>query len=269
MKRFIFIFIWGYFFSFGKIFIIDLLKDYKQGFRCNYIFRPVENETLRRIRAVFFPLLEYVVKGNKIQPVMTQENINFPFLAFSVDHHQGVYLWLKEKIEKKEIDSGLGIINLDYHDDYDATQDSTLSDANWLLWARAENLIGKIYWIRPEWSEPNPVPDPSEIEDPFELRAKDINNLPSGDKLGPVILTIDFDFFSLERVSVSSKNRDKTQHRPTAQELDRIIDRITQAVRDKRIVVKALNFTYSADYVWQEDIPIIKEKLIKAFQTIR
>jgi len=50
MKRFVFIFILGYFFSFGKLFIIDLPKDCKQSLGDNSVLCPVQNEAVRRIK---------------------------------------------------------------------------------------------------------------------------------------------------------------------------------------------------------------------------
>ncbi|MFN7170654.1 MAG: hypothetical protein ACK4NT_05410 [Candidatus Omnitrophota bacterium] len=225
-----------------------------------------KDNSFRRIRRIFI-YREYRVTENGLVVIPGGEKINFPFPVFGTDQHQGVYFWLKEKIVQKEIERGLVLINLDYHSDYDTSQDSTLSDATWLIFARREGLIGDIYWVRPKWGEYNPVPG-SEVEDPFALRTQELQTLPPGDKLGGVIFTIDFDYFSLKSASPSSNNKDQTQHRPTDEELEKIVQEIIKVIKDKKIIIKALNFTFSPVYVWSEDINRIKEKLLSAFQIL-
>ncbi|RKY35896.1 MAG: hypothetical protein DRP73_04270 [Candidatus Omnitrophota bacterium] len=208
----------------------------------------------RRIREQGYPLQVYDVTGTSLSPPRYDYQYIFPFPVILSHHRVACYLWLKQQGLK-----GLPVIYFDAHHNVFGSKD-VVQSSNWVRAVLREGLSPSALWVPPKWLE-------KEEEDFKFLASKiylqglnlilvdDLEKLPSGSELGPVVVSIDCDYFS----SIDPF------HQAKREEVQEEIRRIIEVLKEKGIKIAALNISISPGYTTLGLEGFIKEELLKAF----
>jgi hypothetical protein len=208
----------------------------------------------RRIKEEGYPLQTYYVNGTNLGSLQDDYRYTFPFPVVLSHHHVSCYLWMKQHGIK-----GLPLIYLDAHPDVYGKK-NVIQNSNWVKGVLEGGISPHAFWVAPKWLD-------KEKKD-FELLfprvypqglnltlVDDLENLPSGSELGPVVLSIDCDYFS----SIDPF------HQATREEVDNEIKRIIEVLKEKGIEIAVLNIAVSPGYTILGLEGFIKEQLLKAF----
>jgi len=208
----------------------------------------------RRIREQGYPLQVYDVTGTSLSPPRYDYRYNFPFPVILSYHHVACYLWLKQQGLR-----GLPVIYFDAHHDLFGSKD-VVQSSNWVGAVLREGLSPSALWVPPKWLG-------KEKKDFKFLASKiylqglnlilvdDLEKLPSGSELGPVVVSIDCDYFS----SIDPF------HQAKREEVQEEIERIIEVLKEKGIKIAVLNIAISPGYTTLGLEGFIKEELLKAF----
>lgn len=221
----------------------------------------------RRSRGTRYPLEIYHISGTKLGKPVIDSRYSFPFPVSVSHHHVSAYLWVKGMIEEGRFPRGLPLIYLDTHLDYPIGDDKPPQSSNWVRFVLKETLCKKVILILPNWLE-------KEIHTAYRLKLEDdvekiqlyyqqplsvldsIEELPDGESLGPIILSIDCDYFC---------NIDYPDHRASREEIIEEINRIIDLLKRKNVKVVGLNISISPGYTSLGQEAFIKDELLKAF----
>jgi len=220
----------------------------------------------RRIKREFYYLEEYDVLGTTLSKPRVNFRYSFPFPVSISEHHVSAYLWVKKLIEKGRLPQGLSLIYLDAHLDHFIGKTWTVQSSNWVRAVLDEELCSSASLILPDWvyEDINRVyriklyDAVEEIHRLYkhQLSIFELQDLPAGKDLGPVVLSIDCDYFS---------NMGYPEHRVSPREIEQEIARVIKTLEDKGIKIAALNIAISPGYTWLDQEIFIEEKLLQAF----
>jgi hypothetical protein len=212
----------------------------------------------RRIKDQRYPLERYYISGTKLGKPVIDSRYSFPFPVGLSHHHVSCYLWVKDMVTKRRLPQGLPLIYLDAHHDF--LKSKTLQNSNWVRFVLEERLCSKALWVLPGWLGERKQIFDKEIQRlstptlPVSV-VKNLEQLPNGDELGPVILSIDCDYFS----SIDPF------HQAKREEVQKEIERIVKTLERKGIEIAALNIAISPGYTSLGLEAFIKEELLEAF----
>ncbi|MFQ5952542.1 MAG: hypothetical protein ACE5JK_03950 [Candidatus Omnitrophota bacterium] len=179
--------------------------------------------------------------------------------------HSDLYHWLKSEIEAGRLEKGLPLMLFDYHHDADRGS-SKINIATWLYHAQDEGLIGEVYWVKPKWSSLEDKAQQEEINKRlaemlgFKVVVNDVEDLPKIE--GPVIVSIDFDYFSYKDPFNS------IYHRPSFQEIRGEVSKIVNYLSKNKTNVKVADFTKTGlPLVFSEHPEFLMKVLTDEFKT--
>ena len=220
----------------------------------------------RRVKEAFYYLEEYDVLGTTLSKGRVNHQYSFPFPVSVSEHHVSAYLWVKKLIGEGRLPQGLTLVYLDAHLDHFIGRSWTVQSSNWVRAVLDEKLCGSANLILPDWVyEDINMVYRVKLYDVAEkirrlyqhpLSISELQDLPAGEDLGPVVLSIDCDYFS---------NMGYPNHRVSPREIEEEIGRIVRTLKNKGIKIAALNIAISPGYTWLDQEIFIKDKLLEAF----
>ncbi|MDP8234140.1 MAG: hypothetical protein P9M06_05010 [Candidatus Saelkia tenebricola] len=229
------------------------------------------SSSARRAKTTCYPLEEYNVVGIELSEAKVNGSYSFPFPVSISQHHVAAYLWIKEMIAEGRLPKGLSLVYLDTHIDYMLSDNKPVQSSNWVRFALTDEICSEAILALPEWLEVDEhlyyrvthVYDPaSKIRMFYEHDLNvlsELESLSDGETLGPIILSIDCDYFS---------NMGYPNHRVSPREIREEIDKIVRILKEKNIQIAALNIAVSPGYTWLDQEIFIKDALLEAFSGV-
>jgi len=190
---------------------------------------------------------------------------SFSFPASETNCHAGAYLWIKDLIKNRVLPKGLNSVYLDTHPDWEPEYDRLIISSNWVgVLLRQKDWINNAYYVFPPWfsNENRRVMENFiSLNNTQITSVESVNLLPSGEELGPIILSIDLDYFS------NNDEENIFNYKPGSVEaIKEMVDEIICSLKEKNIKIAALNFSISPNDTYAEDIPTIRVLLKEAFK---
>lgn len=192
---------------------------------------------------------------------------SFSFPASITTSHVGAYLWIEDLLKLKEgiLPKGLNLVYLDAHPDWEPGHQEILNSGNWVACLLSQpNWIRNANYVMPPWFSDELIEITKRYISTHNAPItsyNSVNSLPSGEKLGPIILSIDFDYFS------NDDEGDLFTYKPeNFEKIKEKVDEIIRNLKEKDIQVAALNFAISYDCTFPDDIPVIKSLLMETFK---
>lgn len=188
---------------------------------------------------------------------------SFP-VSVSVEH-LAAYRWIKNKVAEGILPRGLNLVYLDAHADFIFKDTGIYKSNNWVNGVLGEGLCKSAIWVPPEWL--GDYPEYTEVLDEIasQIRSKynlpidivkQIRDFPDGKDLGPIVLSIDCDFFS---------KMGDSKHRASRREIKDKIKVLIDTLKENNVQIAALNIAASPGYTYLDQQEFIIESLVEAF----
>jgi len=222
----------------------------------------------RATRVGIYRLVEYHMehmhsRNQGLREVKTEEDIFFSFPVSITEDHEGCYIWVKALKEQGLLPRDLTLVYFDPHHDayrnlvsFPIIEDIT--PAHWVDTALTYGLVSCAYQVLPGW-----CPDVGlGYQSSHLFIIRDASQLPAASDLGPVVVSIDFDYFSNKKGS----GKVPFYQPKDSKEIKELVDGIIVFLRESGIEVVALNLSISPEYTRYVDITAIRELLIEALK---
>lgn len=224
----------------------------------------------RRIRSRYynlekFPLIVYTSRGSHLIPLQYRRE-QLPFRGGIFDNLKGISLWIEQKRRNGLLSFRPSVVVLSPYIDFhiDVYSDD---EYNWIRYLLNEELVSDVQVVFPSGIErnyPNWVNSHKELVKEANAYGYNLNlltvleDLPSGSKLGKVILVIDLAYFADKTLMKSADIEGITLK----------IARLGEILKHKNIRIEALLVVSSSQFVFQDskqEKEIILDQLMELF----